>query len=53
MSDTRNIDLTFEIPADAAAVWAALTESDKLSSWFAPECRVKPGKDGAIGNIRF
>jgi len=48
MSDTRNIDLTFEIPAAVEAVWAALTEGDKASRWFAPEVRVEPGKDGTI-----
>lgn len=48
MSDTRNIDLTFEIPADCDAVWASLTEGEQASRWFAPEVRVKPGKDGTI-----
>jgi uncharacterized protein YndB with AHSA1/START domain len=48
MPDTRNIDLTFEIPAECETVWAALTEGEKLSRWFAPEVRVKPGKDGTI-----
>jgi uncharacterized protein YndB with AHSA1/START domain len=48
MPDTRNIDLTFDIPAACEAVWAALTEGDQASRWFAPEVRVKPGKDGTI-----
>jgi uncharacterized protein YndB with AHSA1/START domain len=48
MSDTRNIDLTYTIAADTKAVWAALTEADKLMRWFAPDVRVNPGSDGSI-----
>jgi uncharacterized protein YndB with AHSA1/START domain len=48
MSDTRTIELSFTIPVDRDAVWAALTESDRLSRWFAPDCRVVPGPEGSI-----
>jgi uncharacterized protein YndB with AHSA1/START domain len=49
MSDTRNIDLTFVLPADRDAVWASLTNGDALSRWFAPEVRVNnPGAEGTF-----
>lgn len=48
MSDTRNIELSYTIAADTKAVWAALTEADKLMRWFAPDVRVNPGNEGSI-----
>jgi uncharacterized protein YndB with AHSA1/START domain len=48
MSDTRNIELCFTLPADVEAVWKAVSTGEELSRWFAPEVRVKPGKDGTM-----
>ncbi len=48
MSDTRNIELCFTLPADVQAVWDAISTGEELSRWFAPEVRVKPGKEGSM-----
>ena len=37
-----------EIDAPVEDVWAALTESDKLASWFPLEAKVTPGEGGEI-----
>jgi len=46
--DTRKIEKSVRIRADAEAVWKALTDGEEIARWFAPEARVKPGAGGSI-----
>lgn len=46
--ETRKIEKSVRIRADADAVWKALTEGEEIARWFAPEARVKPGVGGSI-----
>ena len=45
---TRNIDLSAHIAAPPEAVWRALSEGDRLASWFSPIASVVPGEGGTV-----
>src|ERR1700682_5696725 len=45
---TRAHETRVEIDATVEEVWKAITESDKLSRWFAPKMTVKPGVGGSV-----
>lgn len=46
--ETRKIEKSVRIRADAEAVWKALTDGEQIARWFAPEARVTPGVGGSI-----
>lgn len=45
---TRNIELSVDIAAPPETVWRALSEGDRLASWFAPFASVAPGDGGSV-----
>jgi len=45
---TRSIDLSVEIDAPCNAVWEAISDGDRLASWFAPFATVEPGEGGTV-----
>ena len=45
---TRDIDLSVEIAAPPEAVWEAISDGDRLASWFAPFASVEPGEGGTV-----
>ena len=45
---TRAIDLSVEIAAPPEAVWEAISDGDRLASWFAPFASVEPGEGGSV-----
>ena len=45
---TRSIDLSVEIDAPPEAVWEAISDGDRLASWFAPFASVEPGEGGSV-----
>lgn len=48
MSSTRKHEFELEIGATPEEVWAALTEADGITRWFAPEANVTPGQGGSL-----
>lgn len=44
----RGHESAIEIQATPEEVWAALTEAEQLTAWFAPEAEVHPGVGGSI-----
>ena len=47
-SDTRDIALAVEIAAPVDAVWRAITEGERVASWFAPIASAQPGEGGHL-----
>jgi uncharacterized protein YndB with AHSA1/START domain len=44
----RSFEVSTDIEADAGKVWKAVSESEEISKWFAPEVKVTPGVGGSI-----
>jgi uncharacterized protein YndB with AHSA1/START domain len=44
----RTAELEFEINAKPGDVWAAITEAERLASWFPLTARVEPGEGGTM-----
>lgn len=44
----RTINLEIELDAPIETVWKALTEADRLKSWFPYDARIEPGVGGSI-----
>lgn len=44
--NSRQIDLSIELPHPASEVWKALTTAEGIVNWLAPEASVTPGSGG-------
>ena len=46
--DTRSIEVSVDIEANARAVWRAITDGDSIANWFAPVASAEPGEGGHV-----
>ncbi len=46
--DKQQLRVSFDVAASPADVWAALTDAEKLMSWFPLQSKVEPGPGGQI-----
>lgn len=47
-AESRAIELEIEIDADSSLVWEALTQAERLASWFPLEARADSGAGGKV-----